>query len=527
MKPNFVDKGLNLHLKAKRAKQCLKWGSFNTILLGILLFDISNKCPYAHSNWFYIEYIATGIIACSVICYFGKYLYYIFGTETLHGTAEQKSLLKFDDNDKSFVIDAPKKEDNLSHNTPANVTILSWHSSFNDSGRGTPWAYNRTTPPRQSISPSQNNSWNSSMQNSSYLNGSAISSGNNTFMSPYMKYAKEEALITEEKELRQYLREVASKESTMSEPHTGHHHYNTTSINSFWNYYNAAANLLKTSIYQLSPSTVAVPSPHLKQDEIGFDVSLDVHSEIIKKISSAKLSKYVTNLRMWTSGTILQRLVDEIKKTDSALKAHGLADMKIGAVGLERLKKTAENQQFVNLHVPMLPLIVPFLDMTTNQEYLVQRIIDLGKGSCIQNYHWNSGSSYHGTKWDEHLPTDSAILFHLFCTYLDTQLMPLPQPGGRPFYNRYVVLGDKKSTAEQLAEVKNKSGCAILCTNQLRPKFNFISDNTVHNCAHDRNNLFYVIIQFLIYMKNHHECLLEGVNLGKSGINIMCIIEDK
>ena len=119
------------------------------------------------------------------------------------------------------------------------------------------------------------------------------------------------------------------------------------------------------------------------------------------------------------------------------------------------------------------------------------------------------------------------ILFHLFCSYLDSQLMPLPQPGGRPFYSRYVIIGDdKKNAKETLSAVKNKSGCAILCTNPIKPKFKFISDNIIHNCIHDRNNLFYVIIQFLIYMRNNHEGLLEGVNLGKSGINVLCIIDD-
>lgn len=105
-------------------------------------------------------------------------------------------------------------------------------------------------------------------------------------------------------------------------------------------------------------------------------------------------------------------------------------------------------------------------------------------------------------------------------------MRPLPQPGGRPFYNRYIILGDKKTPNETIAEVTNKAKCAILCTNPLKPKFNFISDAKIQNCIHDRNNLFYVIIQFLFHIKNHHEGFLEGVNLGKSGINILCVIDD-
>ena len=109
---------------------------------------------------------------------------------------------------------------------------------------------------------------------------------------------------------------------------------------------------------------------------------------------------------------------------------------------------------------------------------------------------------------------------------MDSQLRPLPQ-GGRPFYDRYVIIGDKKTTKETIAEVKNKAKCAILCTNPLKPKFNLISDGKIHNAAgQDRNNLFYVIIQFLIYMKQHQESSLEGINLGPSGFNILCVIED-
>lgn len=67
---------------------------------------------------------------------------------------------------------------------------------------------------------------------------------------------------------------------------------------------------------------------------------------------------------------------------------------------------------------------------------------------------------------------------------MDSQLNPLPPPGGRPFFHRYVVLGDKKSFKETLEEVKSKSKYAILYTNPTKPKFNFISDDKVHHCNH-------------------------------------------
>lgn len=308
----------------------------------------------------------------------------------------------------------------------------------------------------------------------------------------------------------------------------------------------------------------------------GCGIDLDGNSELLKSMTPTKLTQCITNLRMYISATILQRLVKEIDSIDNEFNMRGFSDLKIGTVGLERLKKTAEIHQ-LSAHVTSLPLVIPFLELSANQEYLVQRIRELAKGSSINDYRWNSSYSY---DHNEHI-TDAAvgtthticlhqnrfviceivlslqIIFHLFCAYIDSQLMPLPQPGGRAFYNRYVVWGDnKKSPKETLDEVKSKAKCAILCTNPHKPKFNFICDDKIHHCNHvrvdfcfataiqlfinrifvcfifhfhflqDRNNLFCVIIHFLIFMKERNSSLLDGVNLGRSGLNILGVIED-
>lgn len=145
----------------------------------------------------------------------------------------------------------------------------------------------------------------------------------------------------------------------------------------------------------------------------GCGIDLDGNSELIKTLSPTKLTKYVTNLRMYISDTILQRLVKEFNKIDKEFKNRGFSDLKIGSVGLERLKKTAENHQMLSLHVPSLPMVIPFLEMSTNQEYLVQRIRELAKGSSINDYRWNAGHlSDHN--WDEHLTTDAAVSMSFF-----------------------------------------------------------------------------------------------------------------
>lgn len=62
---------------------------------------------------------------------------------------------------------------------------------------------------------------------------------------------------------------------------------------------------------------------------------------------------------------------------DMSLHSQGLVDVTVGVVGLERLKKTAQIPQ-VLLNVPTLSRLVPFLEVSQNQEYVVSRI----KGMC-------------------------------------------------------------------------------------------------------------------------------------------------
>lgn len=69
---------------------------------------------------------------------------------------------------------------------------------------------------------------------------------------------------------------------------------------------------------------------------------------------------------------------------DKAFKSRGFSDIQLGCVGLERLKKTVENQ-LITSNIPMLRPIIPFLEMSSNQEYLVQRI----KGCIFTFYNYN------------------------------------------------------------------------------------------------------------------------------------------
>lgn len=47
-----------------------------------------------------------------------------------------------------------------------------------------------------------------------------------------------------------------------------------------------------------------------------------------------------------------------------------------------------------------------------------------------------------------------------------------------------MVHGDKRTVDEIKADVRNKSGCAILVTGQQRPKFNFVTTRAIHSSVH-------------------------------------------
>ena len=101
----------------------------------------------------------------------------------------------------------------------------------------------------------------------------------------------------------------------------------------------------------------------------------------------------------------------EIDSVSTSLTRHGLSDSQPGHVGLDKLRKLA--QSFTVTVIPTLPNLVPFLELSTNQDYLVNRIKALSKGGSMSEFKWNGGGSYNGKEWDTSLPTDTAVLLFL------------------------------------------------------------------------------------------------------------------
>lgn len=213
--------------------------------------------------------------------------------------------------DTSFVVKSPARTDAKPQNTSSlNVSTLSWHSSQNDCKLGfvydadesamsewhltkhnayfsvfaaanrniisPSWAYNnRSQSGAQHSSYHLNYSWHGMSSHQNSFQGSPSQSNNNSFSSPYKTYAKDE-IITDEEGLQKYLRFVicsqqttewtainvivfryreVAKESNALQLSDVRDSVDKNSINTLWNYCNNSINLLKSSVYQLSPTT--------------------------------------------------------------------------------------------------------------------------------------------------------------------------------------------------------------------------------------------------------------------------------
>ncbi|XP_002132230.2 transmembrane protein 209-like [Drosophila pseudoobscura] len=483
----MLQKSLDMRLRGAQAKAYLKRGAFNVLVLLLLLLHLSVACRCQRRGYFFAAECAVAtVVALNAVACLAKYSWlWLSGVHGI-GTYAQKCLLDgYDGNSFSTICVQKEKKPRCPEVEPCfKDYVINWHSSFEDS-RCRPRRSLGRTPQRQS--------------------GCAE--------------APPDDCLTDVRRLPALMKS-ARRHRRSSEIADGPSAQPTSPGNAFWRCCNNQS-IEPRTIYQLAPP----PSPACAEnapttfEEFSSFQFKDSSSEVIGRIATDKLPQYVANLRHWISTTVLQRLVSEIDNVDKGFRQRGLCDMKIGAVGLERLRVAAEC-------APTLPTLLLFLEGFSNQEYLVQRIRDLSQGSRLANF------GRHDPEPASNLPSDAAIVFHLFCAYLDSQLMLTHQPRGgwRPFRHYYVLVRDDRRSlaAKDLAlAVHNQAQCAILCSGSpLDPKFNFISGRELHSCAYDRNHLFCVILQFLLYMRQRQGSSLEGVSLGKGGINIMCVIDN-
>jgi len=228
-------------------------------------------------------------------------------------------------------------------------------------------------------------------------------------------------------------------------------------------------------------------------------------------------------LRLWISATILKPLISEIDSLNSkaAKGASGnrAPDFVIGESSLLHLQSIVATKLDQYHH---LGALLPYLEFSTNQGYLVERMRELGqRDACMTDFRWNSGSQYKSKPWDDRLPTDSDFVMHLFSTYMNSRLPLNPlHPEGKSFGSEYFIQYPAKPPAER------GRGFLVIYQNSISPpNFQMLADDEILELGKGKNNLFGTLLLFLHHLKQKCNGRLDTLRLGKSGLNVLWIFE--
>eukprot|EP01114_Cavostelium_apophysatum_P013542 TRINITY_DN3300_c0_g2_i2.p1 TRINITY_DN3300_c0_g2~~TRINITY_DN3300_c0_g2_i2.p1 ORF type:complete len:244 (+),score=60.69 TRINITY_DN3300_c0_g2_i2:292-1023(+) len=155
---------------------------------------------------------------------------------------------------------------------------------------------------------------------------------------------------------------------------------------------------------------------------------------------------------------------------------------------------------------------------STSREYVVQRIKDLSEGSFMKNFRWNGGRNWKDREWTPELLTDSHILMHLFCTFMDSLLPEDQASGGKPFTNKYFVFGDNPERV--------KSQVAIHLRPNFPPHFEVVCGNPPETWAvhSGKDNLFQTLVLFVYYCSTNLHGYLGQVLLSNKNIGLLQVI---
>ena len=317
--------------------------------------------------------------------------------------------------------------------------------------------------------------------------------------------------ITDLHSLSQYLKELDDKDfkTALSSPD------NSSTGASFWSYGKTAmdcTHMLKKYMYQLASRSPQSPTSRNYDSDQSALYNGDIWGK--RGVSEDDLYLWTERIRKWICLTIISRLSKEIDQINATLRRIGSEETEIGEVSVSTLKHLAFTK---GPHVPSLNNVVPYFDFSSNQEYLVKRIRDLGKDGCMSEFVWNSGGHY-GKAWGEHLPTDAGLAMHMLCTYMDARLPAQPKyPDGKTFTSQYFVKTPDKPNLD-----KDDTLC-IYQSAINPPHFQVVIGKTSHNLPKGRNNMFQAMLLFLHHIKTKEHGMLGRVNLGMSGINVLWI----
>ncbi|XP_033647233.1 transmembrane protein 209-like [Asterias rubens] len=325
-------------------------------------------------------------------------------------------------------------------------------------------------------------------------------------------------IITDPAALNSYLKSVEEKERKYN---LGSNESSPSGSPSFWAYNRTATDytpFLRKFQYQLASRSPQSPASRSDDPDYPSTYGADTVWGRVD-VRRDQLDLWTANLRMWISQTILVPLVRAIDELNVTLTKLGRAELQIGEVSISSLRQVSLTKRQL---VPTLSMVLPYLDVSANQEYVVQRMRDLASGGCISDFRWNKGADFKGRKWDEDLPNDSGMVMHMLCTYLDFQLPSDPKYcDGKTFASQYFMKTPDKP------DLKKKDQLLLFQTKINPPHYKLIIGDDTWDLPKGRSNMFQAVLLFLHHVKTKEHGMLGRVNLGMSGVNILWVIDDE
>ncbi|XP_078533703.1 transmembrane protein 209 isoform X2 [Lissotriton helveticus] len=536
---SLIDQTMKMRKEAAARKVVLAWGVLNVAVAGLIYTEMSGKmiCSYYNITYWplwYIELALASLFSLNALFDFWRYFKYTMTPTSLILSPSQQLLLGVPDSPTRASPPRELVKVPSSTQSPSiqGQSVLSYSPSRSPSTSPKFSSMSGYSPPLQSLSPMGGASYTYSKNASYSPPGSSpypssigpvdggLRSRYRSCPSSYTSPTGKEDYMSDLKSLDCFLR---CEEEKLHRAHLGSPDSNSSSSSpTFWNYSRSVgdyAQSLRKFQYQLACRSQA-PSASKDEADLG---SKQAAEEVWARVTMNRplldhMDSWTAKFRNWVNETILVPLVHEIESVNAQMRRLGCPELKIGEASISSLKQAALVKAPL---IPTLNTIVQYLEVTPNQEYLFERIKELSQGGCMSSFRWNAGGEFKGRKWDTDLPTDSAIIMHIFCTYLDSRLPPHPKyPDGKTFTSQHFVQTPGKP------DITNENVFCIFQSGINPPHYELIYQRHAYNLPKGRNNMFHTLLMFLFIIKTKESGMLGRVNLGLSGVNILWIFGD-
>ncbi|XP_069085433.1 transmembrane protein 209 isoform X2 [Pleurodeles waltl] len=567
---SLIDQTMKMRKEAAARKVVLAWGVLNVAVAGLIYTEMSGKmiCSYYNITYWplwYIELALASLFSLNALFDFWRYFKYTMTPTSLILSPSQQLLLGVPDSPRASppreLVKVPTSTQSPSIQ---GQSVLSYSPSRSPNASPKFSSMSGYSPPLQSLSPvggtsytyTKNTSYSPPSGSPPYPSSigpadSGLRSRYRSCPSSYTSPTGKDDYMSDLKSLDCFLR---CEEEKLHRAHLGSPDSNSSSSSpTFWNYSRSMgdyAQSLRKFQYQLACRSQA-PSASKDEADLGskqaaeevgdkvlrvnrrqdtrmgeklFKHFLGLHiTEVWARVTMNRqlfdhMDSWTAKFRNWVNETILVPLVHEIESVNTQMRRLGCPELKIGEASISSLKQAALVKAPL---IPTLNTIVQYLEVTPNQEYLFERIKELSHGGCMSSFRWNGGGEFKGRKWDTDLPTDSAIIMHIFCTYLDSRLPPHPKyPDGKTFTSQHFVQTPGKP------DTTNENVFCIFQSGINPPHYELIYQRHAYNLPKGRNNMFHTLLMFLFIIKTKESGMLGRVNLGLSGVNILWIFGD-